>query len=72
MKRYFIYIIMVVAALFVGCTTADIDDKTPSMEDVGQIEVSFSMNGAEIDKLDLLPVSHEVVVDVKLNVEGIY
>ena len=72
MKRYFIYIIMVVAALFVGCTTADIDDKTPSMEDGGQIEVSFSMNGAEIDKLDLLPVSHEVVVDVKLNVEGIY
>ena len=72
MKRYFIYIIMVVAALFVGCTNANLDDKTPEMEDVGQIEVSFSVDGAEVNRLDLLPISHEVVVDVKLNVEGVY
>ncbi len=71
MKRYFIYIIMVVAALFVGCTTADLTE-TPEMTDVGNIEVSFSVDGTEVNTLNLPSVSQEVVVDVTLNVEGVY
>ena len=70
MKRYFIYIIMAVATLFVGCTP-DINT-TPEMTDVGDIEVSFSVNGAEVDNLDLSSVSQEVVVDVTLNNENVY
>ena len=70
MKRYLIYIIMAAATLFVGCTP-DINT-TPEMTDVGDIEVSFSVNGAEVDNLDLSSVSQEVVVDVTLNNENVY
>ena len=78
MKRYFIYIIMVVAALFVGCTPNNIDD-TPEMVEVGDIEVTFSVNGKEVSRygeeigtLDLSSVSHTIVVDVTLNNDGVY
>ena len=73
MKRYFIYIIsMVVAALFVGCTTEDVTDKSPEMVEVGDIEVTFSVGGEEVRSLDLASVSHTITVDVALNNEGIY
>ena len=71
MKRYFIYIIMVVAALFVGCTT-DVAEDTPQMTEVGAIEVTFSVAGEEVRSLDLASVSHEIKVDVTLNNEGVY
>ncbi len=72
MKRYFIYIVMVVAALFVGCTTEDVTDKNPEMVEVGDIEVTFSVGGEEVRSLDLASVSHTITVDVALNNEGIY
>ena len=73
MKRYFIYIMsMVVAALFVGCTTEDATDKSPEMVEVGDIEVTFSVGGEEVRSLDLASVSHTITVDVALNNEGIY
>ena len=72
MKRYFIYIIMVVAALFVGCTTADVTDNNPQMSEVGDIEVTFSVEGEEVRALDLASVSHNIQVDVTLNNEGVY
>ena len=71
MKRYFIYIIMVVAALFVGCTT-DVAEDTPQMTEVGAIEVTFSVAGEEVRSLDLASVSHEIKVDVTLNNESVY
>lgn len=71
MKRYFIYIIMAVAALFVGCTT-DVTDETPQMTEVGEIEVTFSVDGEEVRSLDLPSVSHTIQVDVTLNNEGVY
>ena len=71
MKRYFIYILMVVAALFTGCTTEDTTN-TPEMVEVGDIEVTFSVNGEEVRSLDLASVSHNIVVDVALNNEGVY
>ena len=78
MKRYFIYIIMVVAALFVGCTTEDVNS-IPDMVDAGDIEVTFSVNGEEVSRygetlgnLDLSSVSHTIVVDVTLNNDGVY
>ncbi len=70
MKRYFIYIVMVVAVLFVGCTT-DVTD-SPEMTEVGNIKVSFSVEGREVSRLDLLSISHNIVVDVTLNNEGVY
>ncbi len=72
MKRYFIYIIMVVATLFVGCTTEEDTNKTPTIVEVGDIEVTFSMNGEEVRSLDLPSVSHNIKVDVALNFEDIY
>ena len=71
MKRYFIYIIMVVAALFVGCTP-EVIDETPEMVEVGDIEVTFSVDGQEVRTLDLSSVSHNIKVDVTLNNEGVY
>lgn len=70
MKRYFIYIMMVVATLFVGCTT-DITE-FPEMVEVGDIEVLFQVDGAETRTLDLQSFSQEVVVEVYLNNEGVY
>ena len=70
MKHYFIYMVMVVAALFAGCSTDNTD--TPEMVDVGDIEVQFSVAGNEVSRLNLSSVSHTVVVDVTLNNEGVY
>ncbi|MBQ3247230.1 MAG: BACON domain-containing protein [Alistipes sp.] len=70
MKRYFIYMVMVVATLFAGCTT-DVTD-TPEMTEVGDIEVTFSVAGREVQKLNLISISHNIVVDVTLNNDGIY
>ena len=71
MKRYFIYIIMAVAALFTGCTP-EVVDETPEMKEVGDIAVTFSVDGEEVRSLDLSSVSHNIKVDVTLNNEGIY
>ena len=71
MKRYFIYIIMAVAALFVGCTP-EVIDETPEMVEVGKIEVTFSVDGQEKSVLDLASVSHNIKVDVTLNNDGVY
>ena len=62
---------MVVATLFAGCTTEDVND-SPEMTDVGNIEVTFSIDGEEVRSLDLTSVSHTIVVDVTLNNEGVY
>ena len=70
MKRYFIYMVMVVAALFVGCTPDTTD--TPEMVEVGDIEVQFSVDGNQVSRLNLASVSHTIVVDVALNNENIY
>lgn len=72
MKRYIIYIAMVVAALFVGCTTDDVTDNTPEMIEVGDIEVTFSVGGEEVRTLDLASISHTVKVDVTLNNDDVY
>ena len=61
---------MVVAALFVGCTT-DVAEN-PIMTEVGDIEVTFKVDGEEVRSLDLASVSHTIQVDVALNNEGIY
>ena len=71
MKRYFIYIIMVVAALFVGCTP-EVTDENPEMTEVGDISVTFSVEGEEVSRLDLSSVSHNIKVDVTLNNDGVY
>ena len=71
MKRYFIYIIMVVTALFVGCTP-EVIDENPEMTEVGDIEVTFSVDGQEVRKLSLASVSHNIQVDVTLNNDGVY
>ncbi len=71
MKRYFIYIIMVVATLFAGCTT-EVIDETPEMVEVGDIEVTFSVDGETKSVLDLASVSHDIKVDVTLNNDGVY
>ena len=70
MKRYFIYIIMVVAALFTGCTT-EATDEIPDVTEVGDLEVTFSVNGEEVRSLDLSSVSHNIKVDVTINFDGI-
>lgn len=70
MKRYFLYIMMVVATLFAGCTTEVTDE--PQIKEVGNIEVTFSVDGNEVRALDLSSVSHEIVVDVTLNNDGVY
>ena len=62
---------MVVAALFVGCTT-DVTDKDPEMTDIGDIEVTFSVDGEEVSRLDLRSVSHTIKVDVALNNDNIF
>ena len=71
MKRYFIYIIMAVAVLFTNCTTVD-EPTGPEMVEVGDIEVTFSVDGEEKRALDLASVSHTIQVDVALNNEGVY
>lgn len=71
MKRYFIYIIMVLATLVVGCTPYATDEN-PQMTEIGDIEVAFSVDGEEVSRLDLASVSHNIKVDVALNNEGIY
>ena len=62
---------MVVAALFTGCTP-EVVDETPEMVEVGDIAVTFSVDGEEVRSLDLSSVSHNIKVDVTLNNEGIY
>lgn len=71
MKRYFIYIIMVLATLVVGCTPYATDEN-PQVTEIGDIEVAFSVDGEEVSRLDLASVSHNIKVDVALNNEGIY
>ncbi len=71
MKRYFIYIIMVLATLVVGCTPYATDEN-PQVTEIGDIEVAFSVEGEEVSRLDLTSVSHNIKVDVALNNEGIY
>ena len=71
MKRYFIYIIMVLATLVVGCTPYATDEN-PQMTEIGDIEVAFSVDGEEVSRLDLASVSHNIKVDVALNNEGVY
>ena len=62
---------MAVAALFTGCTT-EVIDETPAMKEVGDIAVTFSVDGQEVSKLDLASVSHNIKVDVTLNNDDIY
>lgn len=70
MKRYFIYMVMVVATLFASCATDTTD--TPEMVEVGDIEVQFSVDGNQVSKLNLASVSHTIKVDVALNNDNIY
>lgn len=60
----------VVVLLFAGCTTDTTD--TPKMEDVGQIEISVSIEGESVRSLTLPSFSHTVVVDIALNNDNIY
>ena len=60
----------VVVLLFTGCTTDTTD--TPKMEDVGQMELSVSIDGESVRSLTLPSFNHNVVVDVTLNNENIY
>ncbi len=62
---------MVVAALFTGCTT-DVTDETSGLNEVGDLEVTFSIDGKEVRSLDLASVSHNIKVDVTINFDGIY
>ena len=62
---------MAVAALFTGCTP-EVVDETPEMVEVGDIAVTFSVDGEEVRSLDLSSVSHNIKVDVTLNNEGVY
>ena len=70
MKRYFIYIIMVVATLVVGCTTDQTE--TPPMVEVGDIEVTYSVDGEEIELLSATPQGQILTVNVNINYPGIY
>ena len=60
----------VVVLLFAGCTTDTTD--TPKMEDVGQVELSVSVQGENVRALTLPSFNHTVVVDVTLNNDNIY
>ena len=71
MKRYCIYFLMVSAALFMGCTPEVIND-TPEVTEVGDLEVTFSVDGEAVRSLDLSSVSHNIKVDVSINFDGIF
>ena len=71
MKRYCIYFLMVAAALFMGCTPEVINDTTEVTE-VGDLEVTFSVDGEAVRSLDLSSVSHNIKVDVSINFDGIF
>lgn len=71
MKRYCIYFLMVAAALFMGCTPEVIND-TPEVTEVGDLEVTFSVDGEAVRSLDLSSVSHNIKVDVSINFDGIF
>ena len=62
---------MAVTALFVGCSP-EVIDETPEMTEVGEIEVTFSVDGEDVRSLDLASVSHTIKVDVTLNNDGVY
>ena len=61
---------MVVATLFVGCTTDQTDN--PPMVEVGNIEVAYSLEGEEVDAIALTPQGQIVEVGVTINFPGIY
>ena len=71
MKRYYIYILSIVANLFVGCAV-DYSIPVPDVVDEGEIEVTFRVDGQEVRVLDLASVSHTIVVDVEVNEDDIY
>ena len=71
MKRYFIYIAMVAATLFMGCTI-DNNIDTPDVVDLGEIEVTFSVDGKAVRSLELPSISHTIEVDVTLNNDNLY
>lgn len=71
MKRYFIYIAMVAATLFMGCTI-DNNIDTPDVVDLGEIEVTFSVDGKVVRSLELPSISHNIEVEVTLNNENLY
>ena len=62
---------MAVAALFTSCTL-EVIGEIPEMTEVGDIEVTFSVDGEEVRSLDLSSVSHNIKVDVTLNNEDVY
>ena len=62
---------MAVAALFTSCTL-EVIGEIPEMVEVGDIEVTFSVDGEEVRSLDLSSVSHNIKVDVTLNNEDVY
>ena len=71
MKRYFIYIIAFVATLLTGCTIDNSID-TPDVVDLGDINVTFSIDGKEVKELNLASISHTIKVDVALNNENLF
>ena len=62
---------MVVAALFEACTI-DNDINTPDVVDLGDIEVTFSVDGKVVRSLELPSISHNIEVEVTLNNENLY
>ena len=62
---------MVAAALFTSCTPEVIND-TPEVTEVGDLDVTFSVDGEEVRSLDLSSVSHNIKVDVAINLDGIF
>ena len=71
MKRYYIYILAIVATLFVGCAM-DYTIPVPDKVDEGEIEVTFRIDGKEVRTLDLASISHTIVVDVEVNEDDIF
>ena len=71
MKRYYIYIITLIIALFPGCTI-DNNIIAPDVVNLGDIDVVFSVDGHEVRSIELSSISHNIRVDVTINNDNLY
>jgi len=71
MKRYYIYMMVMAVTALSGCTVDPIE-KAPQMTPAGSIEVTYSVNGVEVEAIPLTSGGHEVTVDVTINNPGVY
>lgn len=69
MKRI-VNIIMSSAILFAGCSVDQLEDRP--MTDAGEIHVTYSLDGVEVNSIELDAQSHLISVDVEINNPGVH